>query len=313
MTDGSVITVGFCPAWDITCRAEGVDWGRHVKAAQTAIPAGKALNVSKALAWLGQKSIAAGLWGQNDWPDAQAVLASLNLWVDFRMTLVAGRTRQNITVIDTRNQREMHLRAPYRLATSAALTRLSDELKPVIGAGCTVVFSGSMPGDELVDGCLLMIRNACRSGARVVIDSSGEALQCAVLAGGLYAIKPNLEELGQLLGRPIANEPTEIIAAARTLCDKAQIALVSRGADGAIVVTQDKAVGCRAKPAKYKVVNTVACGDYLLAGFLADETAALSVRLENAITVATARAWGLTETIDWSMAKEKIEIETTVF
>jgi len=313
MGGGSVVTVGFCPAWDVTCRAENVDWGRHINATQTAAPAGKALNVSKALAWLGQKSVAAGLWGQSDWMDAQAALCPLKQWIDFRITLVAGRTRQNITIIEAHHQREMHLRAPCRLATKSALLQLGKDLKLLVNAGCTVVFSGSMPDGRLLDDCLSMIREAHQSGAQVVVDSSGAALRGAAEGGGLDIIKPNLEELSQLISRPVADEPIEIIDAARTLCDKAQIILVSCGPNGAIAITRDLAVGCRLTSAENTVVNTVACGDYLLAGFLADDTSDLSARLQNAVAVATARAWGLTETIDWPTAKQQIELETAVF
>ena len=59
----SIITVGLSPAWDITCRGKNLNWGGHENIdEQTITPAGKALNVSKALAWMGRESIAAGLW-----------------------------------------------------------------------------------------------------------------------------------------------------------------------------------------------------------------------------------------------------------
>lgn len=314
MCDASVITVGFSPAWDITCRADGLDWGQHVKVSQTTVPAGKALNVSKALAWMGQTSIAAGLWGRNDWPAAEELPAELKSLIDFRLTFVPGRTRQNITVIDTRRQREMHLRAPCRLATRAALTQLGEDLKALVGGHCCVVFSGSMPDGELLDDCLSIINDVCGSGASVAVDSSGLALCSVVQRGGLYVVKPNLDELSELLGHPVQNEVSAIIAAARTLCDRVEIVLVSRGADGAMVVTRGKAFACRVKTAGNKVVNTVACGDYLLAGFLAGaDTIDLRVRLENAVKVATARAWGLTETMDRPSAEMKIDVETTIF
>ncbi len=314
MSNSSIITVGFCPAWDVTCTARGVDWGQHVKVWQTVVPAGKALNVSKALAWLGKKSIAAGLWGQNDWPGAEASLAAFKASIDFRMTLAAGQTRQNITVIDTLNHNEMHLRAPWGLASRVSLSQLDKDLKATIDAQSRVVFSGSMPDGELLADCLSIIRGVCQSAASVAVDSSGLALSRAVDLGGLYVIKPNLEELSQLLGRSIRNETSEIAAAARLLCDRTAIVLVSRGADGAMAVTKDKTYTCRTKAVKNKVINTVACGDYLLAGFLAGgETEDLGVRLVNAVKVATARAWGLSETTDWPAAQTQVEVETASF
>jgi 1-phosphofructokinase family hexose kinase len=310
MSHAPFITVGICPAWDVICRADSVDWGQHVRVSQTAIPAGKALNVSRALAWLGQTSIAAGLWGQSDWPAAEASLAAFRGRIDCRMTLAPGQTRQNITVIDTRGRREMHLRAACPLASKASLAQLAGDLKSMVTPASRVVFSGSMPEGGLLEDCLAMIRNLCRSGARVAADSSGPALSRAVELGGLALIKPNLEELCQLLGRTIPNDPSAIREAARTFCDRTQMILVSRGADGAMVITKDRAFACRARVPQDKVVNTVGCGDYLLAGFLAGEdTADLYARLETAVKVATAHALGLTESMDWPTAAVHIRIE----
>lgn len=310
MNHAPVITVGFCPAWDVTCRADGVDWGQHVKVSQTARPAGKALNVSRALAWLGQTSIAAGLWGQGDWPAAEASLAAYRDLIDCRMTLAPGQTRQNITVIDTRTRRQMHLRAPCPLATRESLAQLAEDLKSMVTPASRIVFSGSMPEGDLLDDCLAMIRNLCRSGARAAVDSSGIALGRAVELGGLALIKPNLEELSQLLGRPVPNEPSAIQEAAGIFCDRAQIILVSRGADGAMVITKDQAFIGRCEIFQNKVVNTVGCGDYLLAGFLAGEdTADLCDRLKTAVKAATVHALGLTELMDWPAAAGRIRVE----
>ena len=314
MSDSSVITVGFCPAWDITCISDSVDWGQHCKVSQVSVPAGKAMNISKALAWMGQKSTAAGLWGQNDWSAAHKMLADRSPLIDLRCTVVPGGTRQNITVIDTHSRREMHLRADCKLATGPTLNHLRTDLDSFVKSGDVVAFAGSMPQGKLLDDCISLIERVRDRGAKVVIDSSGPALARAVKLGGLYAIKPNLEELRQLLNRPIDNDPHEIIAAARTLKDKVQIVLASRGKEGALAVTADRAVGCCVRTFRGNTVNTVACGDYLLAGFLiGDEKADLCVHLENAVRVAAARAWGLTESIDWPTARVQIEIETTIF
>ncbi len=114
----SIITIGLSPAWDITCKGRNIDWGRHEYIeAQTIRPAGKALNVSKALAWMGQRSIAAGLWGREDCAQMFAAVRASWPLINVKMTCVAGGTRQNITIVDTANNREMHLRYQSRLAS----------------------------------------------------------------------------------------------------------------------------------------------------------------------------------------------------
>lgn len=262
----TVITVGISPSWDIACYSTEFQWGQHQSIErQTVTPAGKALNVSRALAGLGWRSIAAGLWGQDDLPTA---LASLRAWpkVEARFTAVPGQIRRNITLIDTGRQREMHLRSPNPLATPQNLRRLSRDLMTMVNARTICVFSGAVP-DEVVEDFVEMVM-ACRAkGGRIVVDSYGPGLSAIVGAGGLWAIKPNAEELAGLLGRSIIDRSEEIVRAARTLTDRVDLVLVSRGRLGAIAVTADTEVG-KAAPKIRTVYHTVGCGDYLLAGFL---------------------------------------------
>jgi 1-phosphofructokinase family hexose kinase len=266
MFEHTIITVGISPSWDIACFAADYQWGRHqVIERQTVTPAGKALNVSRALAELGRRSIAAGLWGQDDLPTALASLRDCPK-IEPRFTAVPGQTRRNITLIDTRRRREMHLRSPNPLATPQNLRRLTRDLTAMAGPRTICVFSGAVPDDAVAD-FVRMVR-ACRAkGARIVVDTSGPALDAIVDAGGLWAIKPNVEELAGWQGKSIADRPEEIIRAARTLTDRVDLVLVSRGRRGAIAVTADYAIA-RAAVKIPAICHTVGCGDTLLAGFL---------------------------------------------
>ena len=58
ITNNPIITVGFSPAWDITSYVDDIEWGQHKTiSSQMIVPAGKPLNISKALAWMSKKSI----------------------------------------------------------------------------------------------------------------------------------------------------------------------------------------------------------------------------------------------------------------
>ena len=308
MSENSIVTVGISPCWDMTCFVDGIAWGEHKRiASQTRIPAGKALNISKALNWLEADSTAAGLWGLGDYQQMLDMLAVDYPHVMPSFTISDGKTRTNLTVVDTRHGRDMHLRAECELATDDSLKQLSADLNALASVG-TMVFAGSMP-EGCLDGCVSLVKQFCDKGVNVVVDTSGCALQEIVRAGGLYAIKPNFEELCELLGREIDNDTASVIEAGRSLCDSVEIVLVSRGADGAIAITKDAAIECKLKQATHDVVNTVACGDYLLAGFLSQMGGDLKVALETAVKVATARAWGLTETMTWEQASQMINVE----
>ena len=301
----SIITVGISPCWDVTCWADRLAWGEHRPVQQQTVePAGKALNVSRALAWLGQSSTAAGLWGKIDHQQMRRALGSLSSLIKPSFTLAAGQTRHNVTIIDQGRGRQMHLRAPNELASSRALGQLRRDLQRVVRRDSVCVFSGSMPNDQLLGDVLGIIR-ACRDkGGRLVIDTSGAALRDIVELGDIDILKPNVAELAELLGRPIPDTPAALARAGSGLLDRAQTVLISRGSLGAIVVTKRGAWQGKCIGKSGQECNTVGCGDFLLAGFLygqgQGQTAAAA--LATGIQVATARAWGQVDTCTWQQA-----------
>ncbi len=309
--DGRIVTVGLSPAWDITCRGQDLDWGRHVEIDEQVVrPAGKALNVSYALAWMGLESIAAGLWGREDYEEMQTAVARLGGLIEPQMTAVAGRTRQNITVVDTRNHREMHLRCRSNLASRHSLSRLNADLSSFARAGDTCVFAGAMPAGSLLEQTVNLVRTCHNDRVRSVVDTHGPVLQSLVEAGLPWLIAPNVEELGELLDSELEDTPAGLAQAGRALLDRVDMLLISRGAHGAVLVARDGAwMGHAGRQGK--VLSTVGCGDYLLAGFLAGfrETADPRAALVRALKTATAHAWGWTETASCSQVEEGIAVD----
>ena len=315
-----IITIGLSPAWDITCRVEGLDWGQHkLISQQSRRPGGKALNISQALAWMGQKSTAAGLWGQQDYQQMLKALDPLRGLIKVKRTAVDGRTRQNITIVDTANNREMHLRNHATLASAKTLGRLRAELSGIVKRDSVCIFAGAMPAgsrkagsqDQLLDDVIRIISLCRQSGAKIVLDTSGPALRRIVDAGGLWLIKPNVDELAELLGEQLRDIPAGLAKAGRKLLDKADIVLISRGGKGAVVVTKTGSQQGRCITRRRKILSTVGCGDYLLAGFLKGlkNSSSPALALKTAIKVASARAWGWTEQMSWPQAARQIKVK----
>jgi len=309
---GKIVTVGLCPSWDTVCRFEGIDWGEHkTVSSASSRPAGKALNISQALAWMGQKNIAAGLWGRDDFEQmlkAMSAFGGLGGLVKVKMTAVEGGTRRNVTVVDTVNDREMHLRNRSELASRKALRKLEADLRTIVSKGSVCVFAGVMPEDEFVGDVVRIIKSCRERGARIVVDTYGDALKRILETGVAWLIKPNVEELRELLVGQVTDSPAGLVKAGRKLLDKVEVVLVSRGQKGGVVVTKKGAWRGRCI-GRGRVLSTVGCGDFLLAGFLKglkDKSDAGSA-LGTAIKVATARAWGWTEGKSWSQALREIK------
>ncbi len=305
-----IITIAFNPCWDVTCRVNGLDWGRHETLDSFGVqPAGKPLNVSRALGWMETKSIAAGLWGQDDYRRLIDHSADLKKRVKLAMTVVPGGTRQNITIIDTKKNREMHLRSPGELINQKALKALRSDLKRQVRSECVCVFGGSMPAGDDLSG-MLSVMDFCREkDAYLAVDTSGEALKQIVHEIQPWLITPNVAELSELLNQDIRNSPKSLVNAARELMDQVEIILISRGEKGAILITEEKTWQCSCDGRARDVQSTVGCGDYLLAGFLhgLKHKNHFPYALESAVIAATAKAQDLTTKLPWPKAQRKIK------
>jgi len=305
-----IVTIGLAPAWDVTCRGRDLDWGRHAEIdCQVSRPAGKALNVSYALAWMGLRSVATGLWGRDDYDPMQRALDRLGGLIDARMTIVEGRTRHNITVVDSLNQREMHLRQRSSLASEHSLRQLDADLGLLVQEGDLCVFSGAMPAGEAMEHAVGLVRTCHRRGGRIVVDSHGPALRSIVDAGLTSLISPNVEELRELLGCHVEDSPEGLVEAGRRLLNRMDMVLISRGEQGALVVTRGGVWTGRCETQGH-VLSTVGCGDYLLAGFLAGlrETEDPCVALARGLKVATACAWGWAEGESWARTDKEVAV-----
>lgn len=308
--DGRIITVGLSPAWDIVCRGRGLDWGRHATIDEQVVrPAGKALNVSCALAWLGIGNVAAGLWGREDHGEMEAAVARLGGSTQVRATLAQGQTRRNITVVDTLRRREMHLRNASSLASVESLQRLGGDLGSLVRPGDVCVFAGAMPAGELLAPTVDLVQTCRQLGARVAVDTHGAVLKEVVDAGLAWMIAPNVEELRELLGSQVEDTSGTLAEAGRTLLDRVGMVLISRGEKGALLVTRTGAwTGCAT--GRREVFSTVGCGDYLLAGFLAGlgETNDPLTGLARGLKAATARAWGWADVRAWADIDKEVAV-----
>jgi 6-phosphofructokinase 2 len=130
------------------------------------------------------------------------------------------------------------------------------------------------------------IRLAKTLGAKTVVDSSGAALKAA-LAESVTLMKPNLVELGDLVGSKLDSDAEQMAACRKLVTGKrAEMVALTLGEDGALLVTATQA--WRALPMKIEAVSAVGAGDSFLGGMVA--ALAAGDPLEHAFRVAVAAA-----------------------
>ena len=129
-----------------------------------------------------------------------------------------------------------------------------------------IVASGSLPPGVPLDIYAMLARIARTKKARLVVDTSGEALQHAA-EEGVYLLKPNLGELASLAGTNKI-EPGKVEEFAKKIINenKCEVLVVSMGKSGAMLVTKDESHTIKAPEVERK--STVGAGDSMVAGIV---------------------------------------------
>lgn len=247
---------------------------------------GKGVNVASFLADYGLRVAVTGLLGQENPQVFEQHFARKR--IEDRFVRIPGLTRTGIKVVDQARQQTTDINLPGLTPTEAGLDQLHATINSLmIDCDCFVLAGKLPPG--LPDTIYAdLIRRLKVQGKRVVLDTSQAALREGVQAGPTI-IKPNIDELQQLVDRPLA-DLAEIEAAARQLLDNGiKLVVVSMGERGALFVERQAALV--ATPPSVEVQSTVGAGDAMVAGLIAAKTAGLSLdecaRLATAFSVGT--------------------------
>jgi 1-phosphofructokinase len=264
MRDGTVVTVTLNPAIDQTLTVPGFAAGRVNRVAASRSQAGgKGVNVACVLADLGIGVAATGFLGAANPSLFETSFASHG--IADRFVRIAGSARIGLKIVDDGTGETTDLNFPGLTPTREELADLLQRIADLTAPGGWLVLSGSVP-PGIPDGIYAEMIDAIHAlGGRAVLDTSGRPLREA-LASAPDVIKPNVEELAELVGRPLAT-PADVRAAAESLLERGvRLAVVSMGADGALFVDHDHAL--LARPPKVAVVTTVGAGDAMVGGIV---------------------------------------------
>lgn len=289
----AVVTLTAAGAVDATYRVGALHRGAFTRAmSYEREMSGKGVNVSAALALAGRATAAVVVIGHDDLDFAERSDAAGLL----RPIAVPGATRVNTSIIDA-DGATTKVNAPTQpLAPQVWADAISTTVAELdrSSAGWLVV-SGTVP--PLVDAAEPapldeLLESARARGVRVALDSSGAALARAVSApAGLTLVKPNADELAELVGRSLRTLG-DVVDAARELTVRGIAAVyASLGADGVLVVTERTTL--HAAATAVRLANTAGAGDASLAGFLVGLGAgSLEDPQALAAAAATAASWG---------------------
>jgi 6-phosphofructokinase 2 len=198
-----------------------------------------------------------------------------------------AETRENFTAYEEDSGEQFRFVLPGSPLHRAEWEAVLYELENIKTKPKFVVASGSVPPGVPADFFARIVAIAKTLGAKPLVDTSSAALKAAI-DEGVYLVKPNLNELSDLCGKPLETDEARI-AACRDMIKsgEAEVVALTLGGDGALLVTRDGV--WRAKPIQIEAVSTVGAGDSFLGGMVA--ALAKGEPLDKAFRVAVAAGY----------------------
>jgi len=259
----TVVTLTVNPAIDKSTKVKSLVSEHKLRCEEPVYePGGGGINVSRALKRLGTSSSAIFPAGGKNKQLLQELLEKEG--VTYAAVPIRNETRENFTVVDSSNNQQYRFVMPGPFISREEIEEISRIVKN--SSPGWLVLSGSLspgvPSSFFAD----IAASIKKSGTKIIVDTSGEALRESVNEG-VYLLKPNIGELSMLIGiekpddKTIEDSAKELIAKG-----KCEVIVVSLGSRGAFLITKND-IEHIPSPA-VKKLSSVGAGDSMVAGIV---------------------------------------------
>ena len=257
-----IVTLTLNPALDKSASVDHVVAERKLRCGQPRFdPGGGGINVARAITKLEGNALAVWTCGG---PTGQLLREQLDEeGVSHRPIKSQAYTRENLVIFEESSHRQFRFGMPGAHLTEDEVDRCIEELTSFDPPPGYLVLSGSLPPG--VDPNLYArIAGRISKECRVILDTSGESLKLG-LDSNLFLIKPNVRELGQLVGKTIVDDDHIHDVASRLIdSGKVEVVLTSLGSAGAILTSKEVHEHIRAPTVEIR--SKIGAGDSTVAG-----------------------------------------------
>ncbi|HLO79447.1 MAG TPA: 1-phosphofructokinase family hexose kinase [Chitinophagaceae bacterium] len=260
----AIVTITFSPCIDKSTSVRELLPEKKLRCAVPMLdPGGGGVNVARAIHKLGGEALAVFPSGGYTGKQFNALLSAEN--IPSCIIETKNETRENIIVVDESTSKQYRFGMPGTELTPAEWQQCLDEVNKMEGLEF-IVASGSLPPGVPMDIYARLAVIAKKKNAKLVIDTSGEALRHAS-DEGVYLLKPNLGELASLIGRERLEESElEEIGKQFVLNGHCEVLVVSLGGAGAVLITANEMH--HVVPPKVDAKSVVGAGDSMVAGMV---------------------------------------------
>jgi len=259
-----IITITFSPCIDKSTSVPALMPEKKLKCTTPKLePGGGGINVARAIKKLGSEATAIYPAGGYTGKYFSALLQQENIPVVIIKS--SNETRENVIIMDESMNKQYRFGMPgteLKENEWKQCLKVIEEMQDVE----FIVASGSLPPGVPLDIFAKIAVIAKKKNAKLIVDTSGEALKHAANEG-VYLLKPNLGELSSLIGQEKINV-SEIEEIAKKVIKKGhcEVVVVSMGESGGILVTKNETH--RSVPPFVNRKSTVGAGDSMVAGIL---------------------------------------------
>jgi 6-phosphofructokinase 2 len=280
-----IVTLTLNPATDKSTSIQALQPEKKLRCSNPHFePGGGGINVARAIRKLGGHAIAVYPAGGYSGRFFTELLEREG--VPVQPVETKTHTRENLIVFDRSTNQQYRFGMP---GSGLELAELKELLSVIQNSGADyIIASGSIPPGVPTDIFSDIAAIAKKMNAKLVVDTSGDALKKAVHSG-VYLLKPNLGELSSLVGLEDIQHDM-VIDVAREIIgrDCCQVIVVSLGAAGAVLITKDEYY--HVVPPVVKRLSTVGAGDSMVAGLVFQLSQGINLREALAYGVACGTA-----------------------
>ena len=261
-----IYTVTLNPSVDVYLEIDDIEFGGKNKVKnEFTLPGGKAINVSRILSQLNIPTIATGFIGGHQGKFIKERLANENIMTDF--VNIEGANRSNVKLLVGNQETTINSIGP--MISHEEVNELLYYLSRVV-EGDTIIMGGSVPplSEELdYDIYERMVSIAKANKSDFIADIPAKYL-VNIIKEKPILVKPNSEDLSEIFKTEI-NSLEDIDKYGKKIIEMgAQNAIVSYGKEGSMLFTPDGSSYVAEEIHLNKVVNSVACRDAMIAGFI---------------------------------------------
>ena len=259
----NILTITFNPCIDKSTSVPALAPEKKLRCASPVFePGGGGINVARALKKLGKDATAVYPSGGYSGKFLNTLLTEEN--ISAIVVETKRHTRENLIVLDNATNLQYRFGMPGPELNESEWRECMDVIEQ--NEAEFIIASGSLPPGVPEDIFAQISMAAKKKNKKLVLDTSGRALDLA-LKEGVYLAKPNIGELSKLAGKEEL-DAIEIEPVARELILKGacEIMVVSMGVAGAMLVAKDEVYKIAAPVVKRK--STVGAGDSMVAGIV---------------------------------------------